>query len=126
MNETTITKCHGHALDGTPGGVKHVCTDLCSFSDCCKLTGHAAVEACHEADRLYISGDVAGRNALLSTVAPEFRNGREIIEVRPTCTWCGEPSTHNRDELRHYYDGDSIAVIPECDAATRPGTLTAR
>lgn len=81
--EGNMNKCHGHNLDHQ--GVAHVCTDLCTTNECCKgeaLTGFAAVAACHEADRLYIAGDVAGRNALLATVAPGFRNGREILVAR--------------------------------------------
>lgn len=43
------------------------------------LTGWASLPVIHEADRLYMAGDIAGRNALLRTVDPTMWNGREIL-----------------------------------------------
>lgn len=34
------------------------------------------------------------------------------------CTWCDQPATHTIDVIRHYSDGDSIAVTPVCDLGT--------
>lgn len=36
MTNTTANKCHGHALDLTPGSVPHRCTNFCTDNDCCK------------------------------------------------------------------------------------------
>lgn len=49
------------------------------------LTGYEAVEACREADRRYLAGDINGRNAVLATVDPSMRNGREILPTVATC-----------------------------------------
>lgn len=43
------------------------------------LTGWVALEALRECDRLYLAGDIVGRNALLLTIDPSMRYGREVI-----------------------------------------------